>query len=59
MSPQKVQEIIKALAYGETAEQIADVEDVTVADVEKVRQNYAADIEYEREQLKRAGYIHE
>ena len=59
MSLQKIQEIIKAIAYGETAEQIADVEDVTVADVEKVRQNYAADIEYEREQLKGAGYINE
>lgn len=32
MSPQKIQEIIKAIAYGETNEQIADVADVIVSE---------------------------
>jgi len=59
VGPQKVQEIIKALAYGETAEQIAEVEDVTVADVKQIQQDYAVDIDFERNQLKKAGYIHE
>ena len=59
VGPQKVQEIIKALAYGETAEQIADVEDVTEADVESVRKHYSDDIKREREQLRKAGYLNE
>jgi len=59
MGPQKIQEIIKAIAYGETAEQIAEVEDVTVADVKKVRENYSDDIKHEREQLRKAGYLNE
>jgi uncharacterized protein (DUF433 family) len=57
LSGQTVNEIIKALAYGESSEQIAAAEGVTVAEIEQVRQNYATDVEYERTILRKAGYI--
>lgn len=57
MTNQQINEIIKALAYGETAEQIAAAEGVTVADVEQVQSDYASDISAEQTMLKGAGYI--
>ena len=57
MTNQRIQEIIKALAYGETVEQAAAVEDVSVSDVQKIAVDRAAEIDAEREMLRKAGYL--
>ena len=59
MTEQQINEIIKALAYGETAEQAAAAEGASVADVQKIVAGRAAEIGAEREMLRKAGYIHE
>lgn len=59
MTNQKINEIIKALAYGETPEQAAAAEGVTAAEAEQVQRDYAVEIDYERQTLRKAGYIHE
>lgn len=57
MTGQQINEVVKALAYGETPEQIADAEGVAVTDVEQIQKDYALDIEYERRTLRKAGYL--
>lgn len=57
MTNQKKFEIIKALAYGQSAEQIATAEDVTTAEVQEIQQSCAAQIAVRRDALKQAGYI--
>ncbi len=58
MTNQQKMEIIKALAYGETPEQAAKAEGLTLADVQAVQQSCAGDIAEERAMLKKVGYIH-
>ena len=53
MSNQRLNEIIKALAYGESAEQVAEAEGVEVSAVQQIVIDDAA----EREVLKKAGYL--
>ena len=53
----KTMEIIKALAYGESAELIAAVEDITVDEVNQIAGEYASDIVECQVALKEAGYI--
>ena len=50
-------EIIKALAYGETNEQIATAEGITADQAQKVRTDHAADVESARADLQKAGCI--
>lgn len=57
MTDQQINEVVKALAYGETAEQIAEAEGVTVADVQRVLLDHAAEIDAERSMLLKAGYV--
>ena len=57
MTEQQVQEIIKALAYGETAQQAAATEGVTVAEVQQIAVDCDTEIFAEREMLRKAGYI--
>lgn len=57
MTAQQINEIVKALAYGETPDQVAAAEGVTVVDVQQINKDYAADIVDERNMLKGAGYI--
>lgn len=57
MSEQQIQEIIKALAYGETPEQAAEAEGESVAAVQQIIIDDAAEIAAEREVLKKAGYL--
>lgn len=57
MTEQQINEIIKALAYGETAEQAAEAEDVNVAEVQQIIIDRAAEVDAERSVLKRVGYI--
>lgn len=59
MGKQQKYEIIKALAYGETPEQAAAAEGISVSEVQKVQCTYVADIAKERETLKKAGYIYD
>lgn len=54
---QKDFEIIKALAYGETPEQIASVEGITVAEVQEIKPAHSAQIAERQTQLKKAGYL--
>lgn len=57
MSEQTKAEIVKALAYGEDPEQIAEAEGIDVALVLEVQQNDAAEIAGEAEMLRKAGYL--
>lgn len=57
MSKQQKIEIIKALAYGETPERIAEAEGLTVEDVKSVAAECVEKIEQRRAALKGAGYI--
>ena len=50
-------EIIKALAYGETNEQIATAEGITADEVQRICTEHAADVESARADLQKAGYI--
>ena len=54
---EQTMEIIKALAYGLSAGEIADVMGVTAEDVQQISQEHAADIEERRAALKEAGYL--
>lgn len=57
MTEQQIQEIAKALAYGETPEQAAAAEDVEVSAVREIQSTEAAEIAEERDMLRKAGYI--
>ena len=57
MTDQQINEIVKALAYGETAEQAAAAEGVAVADVQRILVDRAAEIDAERAMLKKVGYL--
>ena len=57
MTEQQKYEIIKALAYGETAEQAATAEGVPVADVQQIIIDHAAEVDAEKTMLKKAGYV--
>ena len=57
MTDQQIQEIIKALAYGETAEQAAAAEGVEVSDVQRIAVDRVAEIDAERQMLKKVGYL--
>ena len=57
MTEQQKCEIIKALAYGETAEQAATAEGVPVADVQQIIIDHAAEVDAERTMLRKAGYL--
>lgn len=50
-------EIIKALAYGETNEQIATAEGITADEVQKIRKDHAEEIKSAKDDLQKAGYI--
>lgn len=50
-------EIIKALAYEETPEQIATAEGISISDVEAIREKFADEIIAAKADLKKAGYI--
>lgn len=57
MTEQTINEIIKAYAYGQTVDQIAEAEGVTVAEVQRIIIDRAAEISAERTMLRKAGYI--
>lgn len=48
MNNEKKSEIIKSLAYGMAAEEIASLEDVTVGEVEQLRRDCADEIEQKK-----------
>ena len=57
MTNQQKFEIIKAFAYGEEPQQIAEAEGVAIAEVQQIAVNCAAEISAEKEMLKKAGYL--
>ena len=57
MSEQTKFEVIKAIAYSEGPQQIADAEGISVSAVQEIQQSCAAEIAEERDMLKGAGYI--
>lgn len=57
MSEQTKFEIVKALAYGESPEQIAAAEGIRAAAVQEIKQNSAAEIAEEKEDLRKAGFL--
>ena len=57
MTDQRKFEIIKALAYGESAQQAAAAEGVTVVEVQQIAVDCDTEIFAEREMLRKAGYI--
>lgn len=52
----EIMEIIKALAYGLDAAEIAANCGMDISEVERIKTEYAADIEARRAALKEAGY---
>ncbi|MDD6760072.1 MAG: hypothetical protein PUD99_01525 [Turicibacter sp.] len=50
-------ELIKSLAYGETAEVAADNNVVTVDEVNKLIVSNLKDIEVKKDELRKCGYI--
>jgi hypothetical protein len=57
MSEQTKFEVIKALAYGEEPQQIADAEGIDITAVLEVQQTCAGEIAEEQDDLKKAGYL--
>lgn len=57
MTDQQINEIIKGLAYGETTEQVAEAEGASVAEVQQIAVDRAAEIDAERAMLRAAGYV--
>lgn len=57
MTDQRVHEIIKGLAYNEPPEQVAAAEGVSVAAVQQIAVERAAEIDAERTMLRKAGYL--
>lgn len=57
MSNQQISEMIKALAYGESFEQVAAAEGVPVESVREILNGRAAEVDAEREMLRKAGYL--
>lgn len=59
MTNQQKFEVIKAFAYGETPEQVAATEEISLVEAQQVQQACAGDITEEREMLRKAGYIND
>lgn len=59
MTKQTINEVIKAFAYGETPEQAAGAEGISIADAQQIAVDHVAEIQAEREMLRKVGYIHE
>lgn len=57
MTNQKINEVIKAFAYGETPEQIAEAEGISANAAEQIQQEHADDIAEEKTMLQEAGYL--
>lgn len=57
MNDQKKNEIIKALAYGKTPEEIADAEDVLTQDVIEVEDMNGPEIAETRAEFEKGGFI--
>jgi dihydroorotase len=57
MTNQQKFEIIKAFAYGEEPQQIAEAEGISVSAMQEIQQSCAAEIAEEQEELRKAGYI--
>ena len=57
MSNQQINEVVKALAYGETPEQIVAAECVDIAAVHEIQTTRADEITEERVMLKKVNYI--
>jgi len=54
---QKQFEIIKAIVWGETNQEIVEATGATKDDVQNVRDNFASEIETAKSELKKAGYL--
>lgn len=59
ISVQRRIEIVKAFAYGETPEQVAEAEGVSVELVKTIQTEEALNIQKEHQSLMKAGYINE
>ena len=57
MTNQKINEVIKAFAYGETPEQVAEVEGISAEAAKQVQREHADDIVEEKTMLQEAGYL--
>jgi len=59
MNDQQKNEVIKALAYGRTLDEIVQAENVELAEIVIVKTTCSAEIEEMREQYKNGGYIND
>lgn len=57
MNDQQVQEIIKAFAYGKTAEEVEKAEGISEEDAISILCRHAAEIKKLQQELKEGGYI--
>lgn len=49
-------EVIKAIAYGEDIESIANMAEVDITEIEKIKKEYAKEIEDKRREVMGYGY---
>ena len=59
MNDEQKNEVIKALAYGRTPEEIVEAEDVTIEEVSEVAMTCAEEIAEARGTYKEGGFINE
>lgn len=57
MTEQQKMEIIKALAYGNTPEQVAAAEDMTVSEILEIATSCEKEVTGRRDELRKAGYV--
>lgn len=57
MTEQTVQEIVKSFAYGYTAEKVAELEEMTLEEMQKFEAEHAAEIEQKKAELKEDGWF--
>ena len=57
MTEQTIQEIVKSFAYGYTAEKVAELEEMTLEEAQKFEQEYQAEIEQKKAELKEGGWF--
>ena len=57
MTEQAIKEIIKSFAYGMTAEQVAENEEMSVDDAKEFQKVHASEIKEKKADLKEGGWL--
>lgn len=57
MTEQTIQEIVKSFAYGYTAEEVAELEEMTLEEARSFEQEHQVAIEQKKTELKEGGWV--